>query len=384
MLSVSNGRNPDIDAMEPAQYNSRKRGVMAAGLRELGLGPWAVLVRTCAVVLCLVSVACAAPATPPPKPSAATGKLTQMTPIKWASTGVSWTTTPQIIGIEKKFFEAENLSLEMVVAGQSAAACQQVLAKAVELGQCSLNDMIQAVEAGGAPLLDVSTEMVTAINYGMMAKPGIKSWADLKGKIIIVGGPKDNTVYYTRLMARPNGLKDEDYEFQFAGASSARYAALKSGAVDAAVLTDPFDTQAEQDGFTRVDDLRPKYITAENYSGGGVIVAKDWAKDHPNEIAAYIRAFERSVKWLYDPANKEELFAIMQPKLNTTREAFERTYARTVIGDKIWATNPLNVDTAIQGVANSLVELGALTAPAPAASKYYDNSYAELASGTMP
>src|SRR5438045_1599682 len=153
MLSVSNGRNPDIDVMELAQYNSPKRGVMAPGLRELGLRPWAVLLRTYALVLCLVSVACAPPATPAPTPSTATGKLTQMTPIKWASTGVSWTTTPQIIGIEKKFFEAENLSLEMVVAGQSAAACQQVLAKAVELGQCSLNDMIQAVEVGGAPLL---------------------------------------------------------------------------------------------------------------------------------------------------------------------------------------------------------------------------------------
>src|SRR5579859_1729535 len=159
MLSVSDGRNPDIDVVEPGQYNSRKRGAMAAGLRELGLRPWAVLLRTCAVMVCLVCVACAAPATPAPTASAATGKLTQMTPIKWASTGVSWTTTPQIIGIEKKFFEAENLSLEMVVAGQAAAACQQILAKAVELGQCSLNDMIQAVEAGGAPLVDVSTEM---------------------------------------------------------------------------------------------------------------------------------------------------------------------------------------------------------------------------------
>jgi NitT/TauT family transport system substrate-binding protein len=375
---------------------------MATGLCEHGLRRRAVLVRACTVVLSLLIAAsgCAAPAAPapaaaPPAPKPtdappaaaptrqATGKLTQMTPLKWASTGVSWTTSPQIIGIEKKFFEAENLSLEMVVAGQSAAACQQLLARAVELGQCSLNDMIQAVESGGASLLNVSTEMVTAINYGMMAKPSIKSWADLKGKIIIVGGPKDNTVYYTRLMARPNGLKDDDYQFQYAGASSARYAALKSGAVDAAIVTDPFDSQAEQEGFTRLDDLRPKYITAANYSGGGAIVLKDWAKDHPNELAAYIRAFERSVNWIYDPANKEELFNIVQPKLNTTREAFERTYARTVTNDKIWATSPLSVDTAIQGVANSLVELGALTAPAPPASKYYDNSYAELALGTM-
>ena len=41
---------------------------------------------------------------------------------------------------------------------------------------------------------------LTALNYAVMAKPNIKNWADMKGKTIIVGGPKDNTVYYTRVM----------------------------------------------------------------------------------------------------------------------------------------------------------------------------------------
>jgi ABC-type nitrate/sulfonate/bicarbonate transport system substrate-binding protein len=295
---------------------------------------------------------------------------------------VSWSTTPQIVAMEKGFFTAENLNLEMVVAGQSAAACQQLLARAVEIGQCSLNDLIQAVESGGAPLVSVSTEQVTALNYGIMAKPEIKSWADMKGKTIMVGGPKDNTVYYTRVMARPNGLKDDDYQFQYAGASSARYAALKSGAVDAAILTDPFDGQAEQDGYTRVDDLLPKYVTAANYSGGGAVVQREWVQSHPNEIAAYIRGFQRSVAWIYDPANKEELFNIMQPKVNVSREAFERTYQRTVVENKLWATNPLTVESAVQGVVNSLVDLEALSAPAPSATKYFDNSYAQLAINT--
>ena len=68
---------------------------------------------------------------------------------------------------------------------------------------------------------------------------------------VLSGQPKaahDNTVYFTRVMARPNGLPDGDYDFQYAGASSARYAALKSGAVDSALLTPPFDSLAEREG----------------------------------------------------------------------------------------------------------------------------------------
>jgi NitT/TauT family transport system substrate-binding protein len=257
-----------------------------------------------------------------------------------------------------------------------------VLAKAVELGQCSLNDHIQIVEQSGAPLVLVVNDIVTALPYGMMAKPEIKTWTDLKGKTIMVGGPKDNTVYYTRVMARPNGLKDDDYQFQFAGASSARFAALKSGAVDATMLTDPFDGQAEAEGFVRLGDLLPRYLTADNYSGGGAVALRDWAQAHPNEIAAYVRGLDKAISWIYDPANKEELFTMMQPRLNVGREAFDRTYGRTIVETRMWSNDGIAKVSAVQGVVNSLVELGTLNAPAPDASKYVDNSYAELAQRT--
>ena len=118
------------------------------------------------------------------------------------------------------------------------------------------------------------------------------------------GGKHDeesNNEHYSRVTSR---------ESRLAGTSGARFAALKSGAVDATLLTDPFDGQAEADGFYRIDDLLPKYITPENYSGGGIITQKDWAKEHPNELAAYSRATRKTVDWIYDPKNKEEMGAL--------------------------------------------------------------------------
>jgi ABC-type nitrate/sulfonate/bicarbonate transport system substrate-binding protein len=305
-------------------------------------------------------------------------KPSQMTTMHYASTGFSWSTAPQLVGVAKKFFEAENIKLEIVVAGQSASVCQQILARAIEIGQCSMNDVIQVVEASGAPLVLVSNEGITALNYAIMAKPGDKTWADLKGKTIIVGGPRDNTVYYTRVMARANGLADQDYQFTYAGASGARFAALKAGAVDASILTDPFDAEASLEGFTRLDDLLPKYLKAETYAGTGGVTTRDWAKAHPAEVLSYIRGFRKSVVWLYDPANKDELFAILQPKLNVTRDAFDRAYQKNAVETKSWFTDGRTIDSAIQGIVDSLVELGSLPAPAPKASKYYDNTYVDL------
>src|SRR5207302_7522059 len=125
-----------------------------------------------------------------------------------------------------------------------------------------------------------------------------------------------------------------DYDFQYAGASSARFAALKTGAVDAAILTDPFDYQAEQSGYSKVDALVPKYVNAGNY--GYVITAarKDWAKDHSDELARFIRAQLKAVAWIYDPAHKQEAMSLAMSKGGVPQDSVERLYQRDVVNGK--------------------------------------------------
>ena len=105
---------------------------------------------------------------------------------------------------------------------------------------------------------------------------------------------------------------------------------------------------------------------------------KDWGKSHPAEVTAYIRAMIRAVNWIYDPANKDELFAILQPKLNISRAAFDTAYEKTVVKLKMWSPDPHISDSSVQGVVNALVELGSIPAPAPKASQFYDNSFADM------
>jgi NitT/TauT family transport system substrate-binding protein len=284
-----------------------------------------------------------------------------------------------LIAQEKGFFDAENLTVNVVAVQASAEGCQHLIARAAEIGGCSLNDMIQAVEAGGAPLIEFMAFSGTALQYSIMTRKDVTAWPQLKGKTVMVGGPRDNTVFYFRTMARANGLQDSDYEFQFAGASAARFAALKSGGVDAAILTDPFDFQAQQDGFPKLDELLPKYLNENNYSGGGPVVRRDWANEHGDELVAYIRAILNATAWVYDPANKEELFAIMGPKLNASRENLERSYKRDVVDLKNWSIDGRIKESGVRGVLQSLVDLGSLKEPLPLPTKYYDMTWVEKA-----
>ena len=324
------------------------------------------------------SASAAAPTTAPAAKPAAKKALTYPA----VGGGILWSFAPNLIAQAKGMFEAENLEVNFVALQSSAEGCQNLIARAAEMGQCSLNDMIQVVETSGAPLIEFMASSSTSLQYTIMAKQGITTWPQLKGKTVMVGGPKDNTVFFFRTMARVNGLQDNDYDFQFAGASSARYAALKSGAIDATILTDPFDFQAEQEGFTKLDVLLPKYLNENTYSGGGPAVRRDWANEHPDEIVSFIRAVNKATAWVYDPGNKQELFAIMGPKLNATPENLERSYQRDVVDFKAWSVDGRIKESGVQGVLNSILELGNLNAPLPPATKFYDMTWVERAHRT--
>src|SRR3954451_10108260 len=86
----------------------------------------------------------------------------------------------------------------------------------------------------------------------MIAKPSIKSLSELKGKTIMIDGPKGITKIYVERMLAKHGVKASDVDALYAGATAARFSALQSGAIDATVLIPPFNFYAETAGFTKL------------------------------------------------------------------------------------------------------------------------------------
>src|SRR6478672_5109025 len=99
---------------------------------------------------------------------------------------------PSAVAHEKGFFTAAGLTPDIVYAQSNAAVIQQVAAGSAHFSTNSgLVDPIRAIEKG-APLALIRLE-VQAPPYSLLAKPAIKTIAELKGKVISVGGPKDIT-----------------------------------------------------------------------------------------------------------------------------------------------------------------------------------------------
>ncbi len=254
---------------------------------------------------------------------------------------------PSYIADAKGFFKAQGVAIEYIPTQSSASVMQQISAGSVNMGGSGLVDAIRAIDKG-ADVAIVRIESGPA-PYELFAKSSIKSFADLKGKTIMIGGIKDITRIYVERMLTPNGVKPGDYDLVFAGATSARFAALASGSIDATIIASPFNFKARSAGYTNFGSS-VKYAT--DFPFAGFSVSRTWAKKNKAQIDKFLAGYSAGVDWFYNPANKKEAVDILLKVAPTTnREDAEQTFdffTELRVYDRIGAVATSGIDNLIK------------------------------------
>jgi NitT/TauT family transport system substrate-binding protein len=230
---------------------------------------------------------------------------------------------PLHIAQKNGYFDAANLQIDLIFAQSNASVIQQLAAGSYAVApSAGMVDPIRAIDKG-APVALVRI-VIQSPPYALLAKPEIKTIEDLKGKTIIIGGAKDITRIFTERMLEPHGLKTGDYDYVFAGATSARFSALKSGAVDAALLTVPFNFYAETEGYTNLGftfDYLPDMPFA------GMAVNRDWAAANTDVLKRFLDCYNKGVAWFDDPNNHEAAVKLQMEVSKIGRDDVEKSYS---------------------------------------------------------
>ena len=214
---------------------------------------------------------------------------------------------PVFVGLDKGFFAAENVKIDLVYIQSSAAVIQQLAAGSLHVTMSTgLVDPIRAIDQGAA--VAVARFEVQAPPYVMMAKASIKNLAELKGKVISVGGAKDITRIYAERMLAPHGVKPGEYDLVYAGATTARAQALLGGAVDAAIVLPPSNFQIESAGYNNLG-LTIEYAPELAFSG--TVVNKAWSDRNPDVLRRVLAAQSKGIEFFYDERNRAELVRIL-------------------------------------------------------------------------
>src|ERR1700688_805939 len=229
---------------------------------------------------------------------------------------------PELIALGQGFFAAEGLQVDLYYVQSSAALVQQITAGSLGVAtQTGLADPLRAVGMGAS--IAVVRIDVQAPPYDLVAKPGITSMKELKGKVISLGGPKDITRIYVERMLAPNGVNRGDFDMVLAGATTARASALLAGAVDAAILLPPFDFQAVAKGFNSLG-LTVDYVKDLPFSGTAVNVA--WANANKATLEKLLRAKTKTIAWFEDEQNRAAALRILKTASSMNEDDVDKAY----------------------------------------------------------
>jgi NitT/TauT family transport system substrate-binding protein len=235
---------------------------------------------------------------------------------------VSATHWPIYVGLKQGYYAAKDIQLATVFTLSSNALVQQLAAGSLDAAlSTGIVDPVYAIDKG-APIAILRLEMVSP-PYALLAKPGIASIKELKGKTIMVDGPKGITRLYVERMLAANGIKPGDNETLFAGATSARFSALLAGAIDATILLPPFNFFAESAGFRNLG-LSVDYTPELPFTGA--VVNRGWAAAHRATLDRLLAVHNQSMAWFLDARNRAPAIALMVEATHQKPEDVAKAY----------------------------------------------------------
>jgi ABC-type nitrate/sulfonate/bicarbonate transport system substrate-binding protein len=288
-------------------------------------------------------------------------------------------TFPLNVAIERGYFKDEGLNVEVVTQASITTICSSLISGAVEIGQCTPNEMIP-IDRKGGHLVQFHGMWSFGNPYFVVTKGDISTWQQLKGKTVMLSAPKDLTVYVFERMAKAHGFNLSDFQFAYAGASAARLAALQAGAVEAALLANPTAPLAEANGMHALD-VSTKYFPANDFAGGGWVANLPWLNANRAPAVGWIRAINRAVNWIYDPANKAQVIAAIGTSYKINNPGVVQKIFDSVIVPKYFSESGCTFDRAEQGAIKMLVDMQLIPAGTYASGDYAPNTFAEGATG---
>ncbi len=226
------------------------------------------------------------------------------------------------VAVHKGFFAAEGIDLELNFAQSGPAVVQQLTAGSLDVAlSVGITNPMHAIDKG-APLALVRV-VGNVAPYALIGKPSLKSIADLRGKTISTGQPSDiNAVYFERMMAA-NGLNKGDYETIAAGVAAARYAALRAGVADAAIVLPPLNFQAAAAGFPTLGSTAD-YVKDLPFTG--MAMHRRWAAANMPVAKRILAATDKSIAWLTNLANRSEAIELLVKHAHSSKADAEASY----------------------------------------------------------
>jgi ABC-type nitrate/sulfonate/bicarbonate transport system substrate-binding protein len=126
------------------------------------------------------------------------------------------------------------------------------------------------------------------------------------------------------ILAR-NGIAETDVRFERAGGVASRFRAMLEKPEHAGTMQmTPFELQGEVRGFNTL--VRAEQALGAPYLGMTGVTRRSWAAQNREAVEGFIRAYKRSVDFLYGSANRPVAEALLVAHVQMSPEIARKAY----------------------------------------------------------
>jgi ABC-type nitrate/sulfonate/bicarbonate transport system substrate-binding protein len=286
---------------------------------------------------------------------------------------------PLHAGIAKGIFERRGFKIELHLTENSRSQRDGLAAGQFDLVHSAVDNALAMIEVTKQDVV-----IVAGGDSGMnefFVQDEIKSFADLRGRILVVDAPDTAYALQAKKILAAHGLKEAtDYTVKPVGAGVYRLKAMaQSKEHTAAILNLPFTVQAEALGMKSlgrtIDLLGP-------YQASGAFLMRAWARTHEAVLERYLAAYVEALRFVREPKNRADNIALLMEQLKLSDREAVHTYDLLV--DPGFGFTP-DAKFDLAGFDNVLALRTEVEGGSPAApGRYLDLGYYERAMRLLP
>ena len=206
---------------------------------------------------------------------------------------------PIYLGQDAGIFKKHALSPELIFIPGGSLSLQALIGKSLDVLMTGGPPVVNAYLQGAK--IKIIGGVVNLLPYTFIATGGIRNAEQLKGKKIGISRFGSNTDYVVRLALSQFGLAQNEAQIIQVGGSPARLAAMKSGAIQATVLSPEETVVAQKMGYLVLLDFIKEGIEFPHVN---VVVRDDYLESQAQTARVFMRAYVESVR--YYKTHREE------------------------------------------------------------------------------
>ncbi len=287
-------------------------------------------------ILAMVLVACGQPsptgAGSAPATAASGSYLAKpgepLTPVKVAWCAISAGFAQLYVARDAGLFPKYGLDVKASLVNGSDVSLAALQSGEVDFVFCAAAATIPGLASGLDATLIAAP--LTGLPYVMVARKGIQTVQDLRGRSIGISKPGDLDDRLSRAVVKQVGMPADSVTFRPAGGQTDRYRALLGGILDAVNVTPPLEVQAKKDGLNviyHLDKLPIPFIYSAVHTNSKMI------RERPQVVQRFVAAMAEAVFYMEMHRAEAEQSISKQLKIEDqdSLESAYQAYAKDIV-----------------------------------------------------